>query len=63
MAVAKPRSRQSNSKGKRDSNVTLPYITGDILPGASLKMSDVDKLHAAGIKGAGIKIAVVDTGR
>ncbi len=25
-------------------------------------MSDVDKLHASGIKGASVKIAVIDTG-
>lgn len=46
----------------RASNITLPHITGDIDPASALKMSNVDKLHASGIKGAGIKIAVIDTG-
>lgn len=42
--------------------LTPPKATGtsDVL--SSLEMSGVDKLHALGIKGKGIKIGVIDTG-
>jgi subtilisin family serine protease len=44
-----------------DNSTKLPYITG--LDTASvLKMADVDKVHALGIKGKGMKIAFIDTG-
>jgi subtilisin family serine protease len=46
----------------RASNVTLRHITGDLKLGSALQMSNVDKLHLEGIKGAGVKIAVIDTG-
>lgn len=45
-----------------DSNPVLPYITGTIDTNVALKMADVDKLHALGIKGKGMKIAFVDSG-
>lgn len=47
---------------KRESDVVLPYITGDLKPDSALQMSNVDDLHSAGIKGKGVKIAVIDSG-
>jgi subtilisin family serine protease len=41
---------------------SIPHITGDIDVNRPHVMSGVDKLHAAGIKGKGIKIAAIDTG-
>lgn len=41
---------------------SIPYITGDIDVNRPHVMSGVDKLHAAGNKGKGVKIAVIDTG-
>ena len=40
----------------------LPKVTGtsDVL--SFLEMSDIDKLHALGIKGKGVKIGIIDTG-
>jgi hypothetical protein len=43
------------SHAKRDDNID----TGGVLP--THRMSNVDKLHAAGIKGRGVKVAVVDS--
>ncbi|KAH9212069.1 hypothetical protein DL95DRAFT_525352 [Leptodontidium sp. 2 PMI_412] len=45
-----------------DANPELPHITGSMDTTVALKMADVDKLHALGIKGKGMKIAFVDTG-
>jgi subtilisin family serine protease len=39
----------------------LPYITG-VDTSSVLKMADVDKVHALGVKGKGMKIAFIDTG-
>ncbi|EPE07156.1 subtilisin-like protease [Ophiostoma piceae UAMH 11346] len=45
---------------------TTYHVTAQAGPGADVnsphKMTGVDKLHAAGVKGRGIKIAVMDTG-
>jgi subtilisin family serine protease len=43
-------------------NLTIPYITGDIDVNRPHSMAGVDQVQAAGIKGKGIKIAVIDTG-
>jgi hypothetical protein len=42
--------------------LTPPKVTGtsDVL--SALKMSGIDKLHALGIKGKGMKIGIIDTG-
>lgn len=45
-----------------DSGPELPRITGTMDTAGTLKMADVDKLHALGIKGKGVKIAFIDTG-
>lgn len=39
-----------------------PKITGNADVLSPLKMMDVDKLHALGVKGKGIKIGIIDTG-
>jgi subtilisin family serine protease len=43
-------------------NATIPYITGDFDVNRPHAMAGVDQVQAAGIKGKGIKIAVIDTG-
>lgn len=43
-------------------NLTIPYIVGDLDVNRPHTMSGVDQVQAAGIKGKGIKIAVIDTG-
>ena len=45
-----------------DDSTTLPHITGSLDADVALKMADVDRVHALGIKGKGQKIAFVDTG-
>ncbi|KAL2062880.1 hypothetical protein VTL71DRAFT_5952 [Oculimacula yallundae] len=40
----------------------LPYITGELDVNRPHAMTGVDKVHAAGIKGKGIKIGIIDTG-
>lgn len=63
-------SSSSSSSWKKRSNVTStlaasltpPKVTGTANVLASLEMSDVDKLHAMGVKGSGTKIGIIDTG-
>ncbi|KAH8812930.1 peptidase S8/S53 domain-containing protein [Xylogone sp. PMI_703] len=44
-------------------NVTdLPRVTGDLDVASALEMTGVDKVHALGIKGKGVKIGIIDTG-
>jgi len=43
-------------------NYTLPYITGDLDVNRPHTMTGVDKAHSAGIKGKGMKVAIIDTG-
>ncbi|KAL5321272.1 hypothetical protein ACEPPN_012087 [Leptodophora sp. 'Broadleaf-Isolate-01'] len=44
-------------------NSRFPKITGkDFEPSSALKMSEVDRVHALGIKGSGVKIAIIDSG-
>ncbi|KAH8798637.1 peptidase S8/S53 domain-containing protein [Xylogone sp. PMI_703] len=43
-------------------NDQVPHITGTSDVNRPLKMAGVDKLHNMGIKGKGIKIALIDTG-
>lgn len=45
-----------------DSTVKLPHITGNIKPNNPHTMTGVDKVHALGYYGAGVKIAAIDTG-
>jgi subtilisin family serine protease len=40
----------------------LPYITGDVDIQSTHEMTQVDKVHALGIKGKGVKIGIIDTG-
>jgi subtilisin family serine protease len=40
----------------------LPQILGDYDPATALKQADVDRVHALGIKGKGMKIGIIDTG-
>jgi len=62
-AVAGKSSHSVSSKwAPVDDSPVLPLIKGaNVL--STHKMADVDKLHAKGIKGKGIKIALVDTGK
>ena len=41
---------------------SLPYITRDLDVNRPHAITGVDKAHAAGIKGKGIKIGIIDTG-
>ncbi|KAH7363774.1 peptidase S8/S53 domain-containing protein [Rhexocercosporidium sp. MPI-PUGE-AT-0058] len=44
-------------------NSRFPKVIGkDFDPSTAHKMSEVDKVHALGIKGAGVKIAIIDSG-
>ena len=43
-------------------NITQPYIVGETDVNNPHKMAKVDELHAKGIKGKGIKIAIIDSG-
>ncbi|RDW58328.1 hypothetical protein BP5796_12258 [Coleophoma crateriformis] len=43
-------------------NITEPHITGDTDVNSPHKMAGVDKVQASGIKGKGMKIAIIDTG-
>lgn len=43
-------------------NSSTRKITGNLQIGSTHLMSDVSKVHALGIKGRGIKIALIDTG-
>lgn len=43
-------------------NYSLPFITGDLDVNRPHEMTSVNKAHDAGIKGKGIKIAILDTG-
>ena len=45
-----------------DDSPKLPKIRGGADIANTLKMADVDKLHALGIKGKGIKIGIIDSG-
>jgi subtilisin family serine protease len=45
-----------------DNSTTLPHITGNMNTASTLKMADLDKIHALGIKGDGMKIRIVDRG-
>lgn len=45
-----------------DDSATLPQIKGNADIASALQMAGVDKLHALGIKGKGIKIGIIDTG-
>lgn len=56
------RLRDAMSVPVNATNYSIPYITGDIDVNRPHAMSGVNKLHAAGIKGKGVKIAVIDTG-
>jgi subtilisin family serine protease len=59
--ISKPNPALNQTWTPVDSSSKLPYITG--LDTASvLKMADVDKVHALGIKGKGMKIGIIDTG-
>ncbi|KAK0122871.1 hypothetical protein ONS96_009897 [Cadophora gregata f. sp. sojae] len=40
----------------------LPYVTGELDVNRPHIMTGVDKAHAAGIKGKGIKVGIIDTG-
>jgi subtilisin family serine protease len=44
------------------SNVTIPHITGNSAVNTPLAMAEVDKLHNLGIKGRGVKLAIIDSG-
>lgn len=54
--------KRSNTTSTLAASLTPPKITGTANVLASLEMSDVDKLHALGVKGSGTKIGIIDTG-
>lgn len=41
--------------------MTLLYITGDLNVATALEMSNVDQLYSMGIKGASVKIVIINT--
>lgn len=43
-------------------NYSLPYFTGDLDVNRPHAMTNVDKAHAAGNKGKGVTIGIIDTG-
>lgn len=43
-------------------NITQPFIVGDTEVNNPLSMAKVNELHSQGIKGKGVRIAVIDTG-
>ncbi|KAG4442334.1 hypothetical protein IFR05_002185 [Cadophora sp. M221] len=44
-------------------NSRFPKVAGkDFEPSSALKMFEVDRVHALGIKGSGVKIAIIDSG-
>ncbi|CAG8950797.1 hypothetical protein HYFRA_00003013 [Hymenoscyphus fraxineus] len=43
-------------------NYSLPHITGDLDVNRPHEMTGVNKAHGAGIRGRGVKIAILDTG-
>jgi len=43
-------------------NYSLPYIIGDLDVNRPHAMTGVDKIHSSGIKGKGMKVAIIDTG-
>lgn len=66
-AVTKPIPPQPDAHNRRDvpvksTNYSIPYITGNTDVNHPHNMSEVHYLHLAGIRGHGIKIAVIDTG-
>ena len=52
----------STSQNGYSSNVTIPHITGTSAVNTPLAMAEVDKLHSMGIKGRGVKLAIIDSG-
>ncbi len=60
--TSKKSSAASGSWTPTDDSPVLPLIKGANVE-STHKMADVDKLHAQGIKGKGIKIGIVDTGQ
>lgn len=61
-SAAIQRKSQSNDALLPRADDALPYIAGDLDVNRPHAMTGVDKAHAAGIKGKGIKIAIIDTG-
>ncbi|KAH8892938.1 subtilisin-like protein, partial [Thozetella sp. PMI_491] len=60
-----PRPTTSSSASATASStdtLTLPKATGNPDVSSTLRMTDIDKLHAMGIKGKGMKVGIVDTG-
>lgn len=45
-----------------NTTIKIPHISGNINPNNPHKMAGVDKVQAMGYYGAGVKIAVIDTG-
>lgn len=57
-----PITKRDNGPITLASSLIPPKITGAANVLASLEMSDVDRLHALGVKGSGTKIGIIDTG-
>jgi subtilisin family serine protease len=47
---------------RRDDTVPVTHVTGSSSVNSGLEMTGVDRLHALGIKGKGIKIGIIDSG-
>ncbi len=60
-ASARKSAGASGQWAPTDDSPVLPAISGANVD-STHKMADVDKLHAQGIKGKGIKIGIIDTG-
>lgn len=60
--VPRPEPFYGAPMGHSGSNATVPHITGTSDVNSALKIGGVDKLHKIGVKGKGVKIAIIDSG-
>ena len=60
--VPRPEPLQAAPMGPIGSNTSIPHVTGTSDVNSALKMGGVDKLHKIGVKGKGVKIAIIDSG-
>ncbi|KAH6707554.1 peptidase S8/S53 domain-containing protein, partial [Leptodontidium sp. MPI-SDFR-AT-0119] len=61
-SAALPRDFKKGGANVARADSPLPYITGDLDVNRPHAVTGVDKVHAAGIKGKGIKIGIIETG-
>ncbi|KAH9219415.1 peptidase S8/S53 domain-containing protein [Leptodontidium sp. 2 PMI_412] len=61
-SAALPRDFKKGGANVARADSPLPYITGELDVNRPHAVTGVDKVHAAGIKGKGIKIGIIETG-